>query len=289
MQRSIDFSLKQCEEIDAFVKEHLNMLNIDFFGYIKAYGNNKRFTLSNDPNYIKLYFDLKHYELDWIGFPRALTEYGGTLGTWQFCHKDHACCKIWQEHQKASNIQFYLWIYFNYKEYQSFFVFGMGESFSHFLEEGADRELTLLLNNSDLLRRFILNFKSSNPDMLLNAERHAYTVSKINSSVMEAEYNDYWGKFFKSIQAFKESNTPDKIYLTGKFEKTYLTREEAVMLHKYYYGQSYREIAKEYNISVRTVESRFSEIRYKLGAKAKLDLFKIINEHEVLELIHLAI
>lgn len=283
------FSLEQCELIDSFIQEKLKPLGITFFGMTKSYPNNQRFILSNDANYIKLYFHLNSYEIDWLSYDKALKEYGNRLGTWQFCHEDHQCCKIWQQHKAISNVAMYLWMYFPYAEYAIHYVFGISEEEENILGEATDRELTLLLNHPELLRRFIQNFKSQFVTMLQNAEKNKFRVLNINYEVIEKEYENYWGKYFNAIKDYKNRNIPEKIFLSGKYANVYLTREQAIQLYKFYHGSSYKDLAREMEVSVRTIEARFAIIKEKLNAKTKLDLFEIIVKQDILNIIAFSI
>lgn len=277
--------LNCCDEIDRYVKTHLKILNIDFYAYTKSYANNKRITLSNDPIFLALYFQEEHYKLDWVGCPSALKHYAGSVITWQFCHENHRTCKLWQSHQQAKNIRLYLWLHFQYESYSTAHFFGISDAYQRMFQEAADRELTMLLNDANLLKRFIQSFTADHQDMLIAAEKHKYHVDKILNQDIEAEFQAYWGEYFESIHAFKEVNKPDKIYLSGMFDGVYLTRHEAEMLYKFYYGKSYKDLAQEYQLSVRTIEQRFSVIKDKLSAKSKLSLFKIVDENDVIEII----
>lgn len=288
-EKSMDFSLSCCERIDRYLMEHLQHLNINFYGYTKSYSNNKRFTLSSDPSFIKYYFETEHYKVDWVGFPKALDQYGKSMITWQYCDEEHLTCKLWQSHQKEKQIAVYLWLYSQYDNYCSAHYFGIYKRLPKIINQSYDRELTILINNIGLLKRFIYTFLCDNQDIIQEADKNLYHVQHLNEQAMEHEYDEYWGEYIHSVNDFKKLNYPERIYLTGNLDGIFLKREEAIMLFRFYSGKSYADIAKEFNLSVRTVEKRFSDIKNKLKAKSKLDLLNILSENEVIDIIKICL
>lgn len=71
-----------------------------------------------------------------------------------------------------------------------------------------------------------------------------------------------------------------RIFLYGRFEGVYLTEREFDIL-KLIKNLKYKEIAKQHNLSTRTIESYVNKIKTKLGCSSKYHLIDILDKEGV--------
>lgn len=281
-------ALQSSHKIEQVLNKYLKSFNIQLYSYTKSYPDNTRFTLASDVEFLNIYFKTKRYEIDWLGYPLAIEFLDDNILPWQCCHVEHLSCVLWKQHKAIRDIDIYFSLYIRHDGYNECHIFGAKADLIN-QKQDSDKELFFFMNNRDLLKRFIQDFKSDMHDVIEQAEKSKYRVDTINTQKQKEEFDDYWGGHLKRREAFLRNTKPEKIYLDGQFYNVFLTLEEASMLKAFYYGATYKKIADEFGVSTRTIESRFSKIKEKLKADSKLQLMETIAKHKIMTVIELCI
>lgn len=281
MGKPSDWSLKSCASIGKMVQSSLGRFNISYFSYTKAFHNHKRFTLASDPEFLKIYFQKEYYACDWFGYDKALDNFNDEILAWRICPYPEGICKLLNEYMEISNVNMYFLWYKKYQHYTEGLIFG-----AHKNADDPDKEHYFFMNKKMLLQRFVRYFMDQHSDVIKKAHDSMYTAKPKFTSQYDIHFDEYWGKYIEDIPALKSSTLSDKIYLFDIYHDVYLTREEGMLLHAYFNGQSYKEISLSLNTSVRTLDSRFNKIKRKLNVKSKLQLFEVMRKYKIDELLN---
>ncbi len=153
-----------------------------------------------------------------------------------------------------------------------------GWSFGGARDEG--ELVNFLINNYDLLLKYILYFKSVAADIIdTSDERKLINVNLIEDK--ELQENTY----SQIIATFKEGLEKGKYLIESPKGQFFLTKREVDCLYYRSQGSSAKEIAREMDISHRTVESFINNIKIKSRMTNLSEIIKLSAAGLDLELI----
>jgi len=244
---------------------------VNLFYFIKSYylgdQKGKRILLSSDANWVNDYFATKHYESELVSFPSVLKGKTYISSIWDGCHSNHQSCKLGLLAQSKYNVShlFYLtWVHDNNIEV---YCFGFKKGHDHIPQQ--------LLFNLDIYQYFCHYFDDIGRDLIQNAYKDAFIVPIQDS----ANYsNPHYFEYGPQKQQLLNTMPIHKIFLTGKYQDTYLTKDEAKTIVLACQALQYADIAKYLSVSVPTVKYRINSIRKKCGVKNKKAMIRLFTE-----------
>lgn len=221
-------------EINQLAQPLFNSINANYFDYNRIYPNNGFLSLASDTHWLEHFFK-QHYKIG-----TAIVQSGIHLWDYYYYQKPIQVAKEAFNHAHGITI---IYKRQNYIEY-----IDIAASNIH-------REIvSIYLNNFNLIEAFIQDFIEKAAPLISLAEAE---LVKLPSDVTENITNDL-------LQ-------PDDCYLLQKFK---LTRREYQCLENYFKGSTAKETARILNLSYRTVEEHFNNLKRKLNCQHKRDLLK---------------
>jgi DNA-binding CsgD family transcriptional regulator len=242
--------------------EPLRVLGVSYFTYVKIIENKKCFYIGNHQEFNDKFFSLKLYNnFDLTNWAKA-SEKGilPYIRLWKTNTTINAD-KIREELKMGMGITMYR----TTKEYKE------GWSFGGTHDEG--ELVNFLINNYDLLLKYILYFKSVAADIIdTSDERKLINVNLIEESVLQAD------KYSKIISAFNEGLEKGKYLIESPKGQFFLTKREVDCLYFKSQGDSAKDIARKMNISNRTVENFINNIKLKSQMTNLSETIKICQQ-----------
>ena len=139
-------------------------------------------------------------------------------------------------------------------------------------------ELTeFYLNNLDILKRFFMYFKSAAKDIIDISDKN----KTIDITFHDKTQNPYRADPEKLLEFNKKILTKKYCLSTGQKEFNLSLREIECLLYKSQ-GLTAKQIARECNISPRTVETHFNKILFKSGLEHMNQLIYLCKEEGLL-------
>jgi len=233
-------------------------LKIHYFAFKRTYNDCSKIYLFNHPSYYQHWFDKQYYLLgNKEGRPNY---YENGYDLWDCLPDPH---KLYDEGAKYFDIAHGLTITRKHEEYCDFFFFATHVVNSHIRQ--------LYFERRDIFEKYCDYFISTSNDLIKQAEK-----SKIILPLPEP---------MKSIKPILKINEFLKeIQLLEKNELHYhLTKREIECANLLAEGRSYKEIARAYGLSPRTVEEHSYNIRSKLGCKNKSELIALLSKKRMSE------
>ena len=240
----------------------VNHLNTPIFGYMRFFSDGQYLTLTNQLSYQESYFE-----------------------------NVHSNSLVWGEHI-YQNQDFKIWLWPQNPEIESMkFVyeknFWNGISITKISDNSleswcfaSDRSSTQMQNfylrNTDILRTFIHHFNAQAADIIHINEHNHHKLSRYKNGLIWPE-SDHSYKEQSNIRNFL-----DAIKNATKTNRSKITEAESKCLYHLARGYTMKQIARNLNISPRTVEGHINNIKRKTGYTLRSDLIKFFSEeHEL--------
>lgn len=251
--------------------------DIGFMRYVRAYSDRSRFVLCTDTDWLDKYFELQHYQYEFVNFDVWPKDNFNGHGIWVGCTDDHKMCRIWNYFKENKQFGFNLLIYNKTDDMIELIDFNSKSINPHIP--------STLLANLDIFKQFTYFFKEQAKDIIKEADASRFTVP-----VSKEPYNKpHW--FFGLSDEQKKyalSQMPIKrYYLSGKYLNSFITNKELECLKELVKGKTQEEIGTALNISRRTVEYRLNNLKTKLDCKNQGELVMRAQEEEVAEILRL--
>jgi len=229
----------------------LGLLGISYFSYAKLCKDQQFFRIGNNGAYNKLYA-----ELELFNHPQA---FRGLACADIFCRESETKLFFWNAGDNVLShlrISVDVWngvtIYCTNKEYIEIWAFG-----------GTPQDTQLpnfIVNNMDVINRFMMYFKDKAKDIIDISDRFKTIEVPFHSACHKSYETD-----LKALDEFIQRISPNKYYISkGAHEFSLTLREMECLIHKND-GLTAKEIARRLDISFRTVESYFNNIKTKSG------------------------
>lgn len=226
---------------------------VSTFSYLRINPDLSRIHLDTNPEWNELFYKNAHrYQQN-----GGLTEGQHWHSGYCILHMlgDYECIKDSQNFNIGNGVVIANPINNNFTEL-AFFALSCADS---------DSKLINLLNNIDLLQKFILFFKERAAKILIQAEKKPIALPFLKPKAERA-------RFACDTKIQEEFNKA--ISFPSSCAKNYLTRREAECIYWSVKGLSAKEVAKLLSISPRTVEKHLANAKEKLSCKKKTALIE---------------
>lgn len=241
---------KQIDQIAAEMRQICSLLfektELSYFDYARNYYNGKSFILATDLDYVHYFVNHDCYNSS----PPPLITPGQHL--WQ------SYINLGFLHDVQSDFNYDHGITFIRKhiEYEEIF---------NFASYSVNRKiLSVYLNRLEILDQFINYFLDKAANLISNAYKKPIAVINTSSFQQISEFDftlDLLNEFTKNLKNLKVNNQTIK-----------LTKRESECLNLLLKGYSSKRIARELDISYRTVEIHCDNIRKKTSTNTRLEL-----------------
>jgi DNA-binding CsgD family transcriptional regulator len=262
----------------------LEMFHIHHFTYQKQFNDGTRISLSNKPQWIDDYYNLKLYQSSL--FEQKPSTYKSAFNIWlgdydllvyrhgREVYNTSHCISITEPEQDAC---------------------------AHYLFSTAPDKpeaIHYLSNNMDILYHFILFIKDRGIDILKKAHKNRLIVQKsfIDPEPSPIDNKNFFQimeinkqRFFDQTSILKDSSENSLIIPSASYPSTIkinnisipLTPREADCLYFLIQGKTAKEIGKLLSVSNRTVEIYIAQLRSKTGSKNRVELLHKLNRQEL--------
>jgi DNA-binding CsgD family transcriptional regulator len=247
--------------------EPLNTFDISNFSYAKLTKEQKFFRIGNHERYTNFFFEQVLY--DHPDFYRGLRHPEA------FSTEKQTLFFLWDPHGSAQKMRMSLdmWngisFYFITKDYIE------GCAFGGTLQNTGLGDF--YLNNLDILKKFFMYFKSAAKDLIDISDKNKI----LDISFQDKTQNPYTINSEKIIEFNKKIFTKRYPISSGQNEFNLTLREIECLLYKSQ-GLTAKQIARECNISPRTVETHFNKILFKSGLSHMNQLINLCKEEGLL-------
>lgn len=246
----------------------LEPFGIHHFTYIKQYKNGSRISLSNKPEWIADYYNLKLYESSLFEDPfiGPKTSFNVWFGDYDLSVYLHG-----RDYYNTMHAISITRVSQNYCE-----------SFLFSTTPDNPEAIHYLSNNRDILYHFILYFKDKGKKILQLAEKNKILFEKMTSDTSSSKYSDknWINEMDRQKKNFFENITLSQIKLNITSNEIKISSREIECIHHLLNHKSSRQTAEIMNISPRTVETYLENIKNKLLCESKADLIEIIKQFE---------
>jgi DNA-binding CsgD family transcriptional regulator len=247
-------SLTSSIDIDDILKP-LKRIGILYFTYMRNYLDCTQLYLSNQSEWVRAYYDLKLYETS--QFQHGPDSYQSGKVVWPI----------------QSDLPVYQYARENLKSDHGITIIKKSEKYTefYFFSSSLDNYniLNVYLNNLDMLDRFVLFFNDRAERLLKKAEKtkiilpgqlYQQNEEKIHTNPSLADMID---------GVINEMQIKKYRIKHEKYRNVKLSSRELDCIFLYQEGKTAKETARELNISQRTVETYFENIKNKLSCYSK--------------------
>lgn len=249
----------------------LEMFHIHHFTYQKQFNDGTRINLSNKPQWIEDYYNLKLYESSL--FEKKPSQYNAGFNIWmgdydlpvydhgkQYYNTSH-CISIAEPHHDGC------------------------EHYLFSTSPDKPEAIQYLSNNMDILYHFIMYLKDRGLDVIKKAQKNKIQVQKSFISapqniIMPNDLGAGLDKYKK--QFFQKTPIRRYIYEVGDDQGIKLTQRELSCVMYLLQNKTAQETAELMNLSRRTVESYLDNIKIKLNCDTKADLLAKLKSDKYL-------
>ena len=241
------FELSQ--DVNCISEPLLTYLGISYFAFKRTFSDSSKIYLFNNPYYYDHYFSKKYFLIG--NREGGIESYTSSYDLWDYLPDPN---RLYNEASECFNISHGLTITRKEGEFCDFFFFG------------TNRENPLVkkiyLNRREVFDHFCDHFLDIGKKIITTATESKVTLPyKPNSKTQEQPF--HVDEFLKDISKYKS-------------DWTKLTKRELDCAYFLIQGRSNKEIARELNISPRTVEDYITSIRYKVHCKSRSELISLL-------------
>lgn len=248
---------------------------INFFEACRIYKNNEYSGFMSDGRWAEHYLKKDYKDSAIVHYQRDIIECDHTL--W-------ATSSIFDVNKKAQELHKDC-IEFNYKnglsiierynDYTQFYHFASSDS-SNFIN-------TFFIDNIELLYKFILYFKEKcHGDKTLFAAYKQHSI--MNPSTLNIQNNTQPNV---NLDNLNKQLLIKKLYLQSPDKEFYLSRREVECMSQMIMGKTAKEIARILNISYRTVQTHFDNVKERSGITNIRKLRSILLNTPAFKLLYL--
>jgi DNA-binding CsgD family transcriptional regulator len=256
-----------CKEI-ATICQPLHMFEINYFNYIRSYKDGSRISLSNHSPFSEHYYDKQYYLKPAISKIPNKNRYNYCL--WLSFQSN----AIFQDLSNLFDIGNGITITQHFSDYSDFYYFG-------------SRTDNMEINNFylvkiQLLERFITYFNDAASKLIQHAGRQRIFLPMTRNIVEEQQPIPIYNNI--NLRDNFVKNTPIKKYrINDGIEVNIFTPRQMDCIIGILDGKTAKEIARDNNLSVRTVENYINTIKMKFGCYKKNELIKKLKSLPALE------
>lgn len=236
--------------------EPLSYFKIHLFTYLKKFNDGSEINLSTDQRWVFDYYQQALYRTS--QYESAVHETGISIWPWE------SSLSVFQHGRKHFDSYYGFTLCQKHADSTEFFFFSLSAKHYNMLD--------VCINNLDLIKEFTVYFKDKASELLKSCDLDRIIIpdnvdyQKINTQADLHYTSDYLREKFR--QAICRDN-PLAQWLKNYERLSKRETECLVLLTKY---QTVPELAKELNISKRTVETHLERIKAKLQCRSKQEL-----------------
>jgi len=247
--------------------EPLRLFDISNFSYAKITRDQKFFRVGTHEGYTDLFFkhDLYNQSDCYRGFLRSSS----------FSEEKRTLSFLWTPQGPGGSVRMSVNMWNGISFYQTTGDYIETWAFGGTLENSGLTEF--YLNNLDILKKFLMYFKSAAKDIIDLADKH----KTIGLPFHEGSQNPYRADPEKVLEFHKKILTKRYPVSLGQNEFNLTLREIECLLYKSQ-GLTAKQIARKCNISPRTVETHFNTILFKSGLEHMNQLIYLCKEEGLL-------
>lgn len=256
------FFLTSAQDIDQICAPLKKHFGITSFVYQKNYTRGGEIRLSNQPKWLKHFYDAEYYKNSL--FETHPDHYQSGFVLWSDLQGHDTILKAAHAFDIAHGITLTVKV----NDGVEFYFFGTTPD--------NQRIAALYVNNIDLLERFISHFKDKAQHIIQQAEQYKIFVHKnLNRDIKDTES----AAIFHPREIDRESFLEDTIIKSFVLDAhTILTKREIDCAHCLLRGDTIQEMAELLFISPRTAETHLENLRQKLHCSNKSTLIKKLQE-----------
>lgn len=238
----------------------LNSIDISYFNYIKIHNKDcSRELLTNNPDWIH------HF------YKNALFSSLGTIDVEHLLPKGYF---LWSELNDKDPIYLQGRDFFNIDNGISFIIKRADVTYLYIFAANQNKHQinNFYTGNIDLLQRFIHFFNDKAQPLIKEASRNRIYLP--NKQLIDTNRINNIFLNHNLRERFIEQTQIDRYFLLNESDNLYLTKKQAQCAYLLVSGYTAKYIAKEMNLSFRTIEGYIYEIKNKLQQSLKQKLSK---------------
>ncbi len=255
-----------CPQIQSICEDLFNYTGITYFNFVRIFSDGTRISLSNNREWMEfVHNNHKNYRLI---FEEKLKEPQTTRLVWDLVEgiREDDLMAVARE---QFDIDHGITLITTHQDYTEFYYFATNK---------ANHQINLFyVNYNDVLQAFALYFKDKARKLIARAEKERLFFenhplhwleeknSQANKSPLFSEFKNK--EFFEICQI-------ERYFLSGDLKDVYLSTREAECLTLLFDGMSPKEIAREIDISHRTVEKYIDQTKNKMRCCYRGELLK---------------
>lgn len=224
----------------------LNKFGITSFNYIRNYYNGSQVNLSNTPLWLEHFYEQEYYNIG--AFENHPKNYENGALLWPSLSGQ----KVFYDARTYYDIDNGITVVEKHQNCCDFFYFGSTSKNT--------QATNFYINNSDLLKKFILYFRESGKKILKAAEKSRIIRPDLlwdkKNNKRDTNLNQLREEFLNDIKL-------EEKVLTESFQGKRISSKQACCLHYISKGKTAKEIAKLMGISNRTVEAHIAMLKSK--------------------------
>lgn len=221
----------------------LKRIGIHLFSYRRCFTDGSRVNFSNNADWLLDYYKLNLYQSSL--FESLISSYSTGFSLWP----QESSLPVFSHGRQFYNSDNGITYTINYNEYCDFFIFGADKNNKHIIN--------FYINNLDLLKNFSEYFYNKAKKIIeISAKNRIYLPgNRVQSGIS------------KDVYRKDGINYNDNIMLN-------LSNREKSCLHGILAGQTAKQIARELNLTFRTVEFYIQNLKKKIGCRRRSEIFK---------------
>lgn len=255
------FYLDSCQDIDDILSP-LKKFKIHLFSFLRNYADGSQIYLSNNQQWIKDYYKYNLFQTSL--FEQHPKQYQTGFIAWPA----ESNLEVFLHGKNYYNSHYGVTYCDKYLDFCDFYFFS-GANTSYLQN--------LFLNNKEIIHHFILYYKDRAHDLINKASRHKIVIpSARNYSVSNRKENEIliMPNFEQLKTEFYSESKIHNCYFQNNDEIKKIPPRQLQFIIQFLNHKSIPEIAQIMNISIRTAESYFNNIKLKFNCTNKADLLE---------------
>lgn len=207
-----------CPAVREICQPIFNYLSISFFRYNRSYPDRSKFILCSDETWLTEYFKDKLYDIEYASYHK-IPKIGSGISVHSRCTSTDPVCTFWNKMGDVTNYNLILALYEKYDSYLEFYNFG--------LKVDVHAANNIFLSNHNLFHHFIAYFREHAQDLFKQAESVKFLCKESNYD-NDAKNNWMLGLPDTYEKMIVDQMPVNMVYLNGKLDSVFLTKEEAI-------------------------------------------------------------
>ena len=257
---ALDYHISNIERVKQ-ICEPLKHLNITTFGYLKIFDDSRYLHICNKDKWSRHYFKNIHDDGETLPKAMALVDSKKSMFIWPTKTEDSLLTDL---------KNYRIWHGMSFCRRKDNFV----ENWSFCTDPKNEQISNFYLKHYDLLWKFVEYFTSKAGDLLDCSDSRKFATYKngVNISSAKSALSE------QSIKQFLNEIEINKFLIRGKQRQAFLSKRERDCLQLLSRGFTHKNIARQLDLSPRTVEQYINNVKYKLETTNKIDIINAFEE-----------